>query len=66
MNIDHCMYGFHASLLINCYQSFEIIQEVRSLCGMPILWEAGYVTVWKHSRIVGAFLGLGGWGHYNI
>jgi hypothetical protein len=35
MNLDHCMYVFHASLLIKCYQSFQINQEMRSWCGMP-------------------------------
>ena len=45
MNLDHCMYVFHASLLIDFYQSFQIRQEVHSWCGIPLLWEARYVTV---------------------
>jgi hypothetical protein len=43
MNLDHCMYVFHASLLINCYHKFKIIEEMCSCCGMPILWEARYI-----------------------
>jgi hypothetical protein len=39
MNLDHCMYLFHDSLLINCYQKFEINQEVHSWYGIPALWE---------------------------
>jgi hypothetical protein len=45
MNHDHCMYVFHASLLINCYQRFEIIQEVCSWCGLTRVWEDGYITI---------------------
>jgi hypothetical protein len=52
MNLDHCMYVFHASLLINCYQRFKISQEVCSWCGMPILWEVGYVTISMMSEII--------------
>jgi hypothetical protein len=51
MNLDHCMYVFHASLLINCYQRFKISQEVHSWCGM-----SQPVGGWVHYKLVSELL----------